>query len=78
MIINQQQVENCFSHLFKDKRKKEEYDKMKQQSYFKYLKLKLTEQELYYIRDALELGFKQMPQDDKETYDGILKMFQEK
>lgn len=78
LIINQQQVENCFSHLFKDKRKKEEYDKMKQQSYFKHLKLKLTEQELFYIRDALELGFKQMPQDDKETYDEILKMFQEK
>lgn len=42
------------------------------------LNLKLTEQELFYIRDALELGFKQMPQDDRKTYDGILKMFQEK
>ena len=46
LIINQQQVENCFSHLFKVKRKKEEYDKMKQYSYFKKLNLKLTEQEL--------------------------------
>ena len=51
---------------------------MKQQSYFKKLNLELTEQQLFYIRHALELGFKQMPQDDKETYDGILKMFQEK
>lgn len=57
---------------------KEEYDKMEQQNYFKCLKLKLTEQELFYIRDALKMGFKQMPQDDRETYDGILKMFQEK
>jgi hypothetical protein len=58
--------------------KKEEYDKLVQQSYFKKLNLELTEQQLFYIRYALELGFKQMPQDDKETYDGILKMFQEK
>ena len=59
-------------------KKKEEYDKMEQQRYFKILNLKLTEQELFYIRHALELGFKQMSQDDKETYVGILKMFQEK
>ena len=59
-------------------KKKEEYDKLEQQSYFKNLNLKLTEQELFYIRHALELGFKQMSQDDKETYDRILKMFQEK
>lgn len=76
--ITNEQAENCFTNLFKDKRKKEEYDKLEQQSYFKKLNLKLTEQQLFYIRHALELGFKQMPQDDKETYDGILKMFQEK
>jgi hypothetical protein len=57
---------------------KEEYDKMEQQNYFKCLNLKLTEQELFYIRDALKLGFKQMSQDDRETYEEILKMFQEK
>ena len=76
--ITNEQAEICFTNLFKDKRKKEEYDKLEQQSYFKKLNLKLTEQQLFYIRHALELGFKQMPQDDKETYDGILKMFQEK
>lgn len=73
--ITNEQAEICFTNLFKDKRKKEEYDKLEQQSYFKNLNLKLTEQELFYIRHALELGFKQMPQDDKETYDGILKLF---
>ena len=73
--ITNEQAEICFTNLFKDKRKKEEYDKLEQQSYFKNLNLKLTEQELFYIRHVLELGFKQMPQDDKETYDGILKLF---
>lgn len=77
-IITNEQAENYFTHLFKDKMKKEEYYKLEQQSYFKKLNLELTEQQLFYIRHALELGFKQMPQDDKETYDGILKMFQEK
>ena len=77
-IVTEKQAENCFTNLFKDKRKKEEYDKLEQQSYFKKLNLKLTEQQLFYIRHALELGFKQMPQDDRETYNGILKMFQEK
>lgn len=77
-IVTEKQAEIYFTSLFKDKRKKEEYDKLEQQSYFKKLNLKLTEQQLFYIRHALELGFKQMPQDDKETYDGILKMFQEK
>ena len=76
--ITNEQAEICFTNLFKDKRKKEEYDKLEQQSYFKKLNLKLTEQQLFYIRHALELGFKQMPQDDKESYVGILKMFQEK
>ena len=76
--ITNEQAEFYFTNLFKSEKKKKEYDKMEQQSYFKNLNLKLTEQELFYIRHALELGFKQMPQDDKETYDGILKMFQEK
>ena len=76
--ITNEQAEIYFTNLFKDKRKKEEYDKLEQQSYLKKLNLKLTEQQLFYIKHALELGFKQMPQDDKETYDGILKMFQEK
>ena len=76
--ITNEQAENYFTNLFNDKRKKEEYDKLEQQSYFKKLNLKLTEQQLFYIKHALELGFKQMPQDDRETYDGILKMFQEK
>ena len=76
--ITNKQAENYFTNLFKDKRKKEEYDKLEQQSYLKKLNLKLTEQQLFYIKHALELGFKQMPQDDRETYDGILKMFQEK
>ena len=76
--ITNEQAEIYFTNLFKDKRKKEEYDKLEQQSYFKKLNLKLTEQQLFYIKHALELGFKQMPQDDRETYDGILKMFQEK
>ena len=73
--ITNEQAEICFTNLFKNKRKKEEYDKLEQQSYFKKLNLKLTEQELFYIRHALELGFKQMPQDDKETYNRILKLF---
>lgn len=73
--ITDEQAEIYFTNLFKDKSKKEEYDKLEQQSYFKKLNLKLTEQQLFYIRHALELGFKQMPQDDKETYDGILKLF---
>ena len=77
-IVTEKQAEMYFTNLFKDKRKKEEYDKLEQQSYFKKLNLKLTEQQLFYIKHALELGFKQMPQDDRETYDGILKMFQEK
>ena len=76
--ITNEQAEICFTNLFKDKRKKEEYDKLEQQSYLKKLNLKLTEQQLFYIRHALELGFKQMPQDDRETYDGILKMFNRK
>lgn len=73
--ITNEQAENYFTHLFNDKRKKEEYDKLEQQSYFKKPNFKLTEQQLFYIRYALELGFKQMPQDDRETYDGILKLF---
>lgn len=76
--ITNEQAENYFTSLFKDKRKKEEYDKLEQQSYFKKLNLKLTEQQLFYIKRALELGFNQMPQDDRETYDGILKMFNRK
>ena len=78
MGIDDETSEFYFTNLFKDKKKKEEYDKLEQQSYFKNLNLKLTEQQLFYIKNALELGFKQMPQDDKETYDGILKMFQRK
>ena len=77
-IITDKQAEFYFSHLFKASEKKKEYDMLEQQSYFKKLNLELTEQQLFYIKHALELGFKQMPQDDKETYDGILKMFQEK
>ena len=73
--ITNEQAEIYFTNLFKDKRKKEEYDKLEQQSYLKKLNLKLTERQLFYIRHALELGFKRMPQDDRETYDGILKMF---
>lgn len=73
--ITNKQAEFYFTNLFKDKKKKEEYDKLEQQSYLKKLNLKLTEQQLFYIRHALELGFKQMLQDDKETYDGILKLF---
>ena len=76
--ITNEQAEIYFTNLFKDKRKKEEYDKLEQQSYLKKLNLKLTELQLFYIRHALELGFKQMPQDDRETYDGILKMFNRK
>lgn len=76
--ITNEQAEFYFAHLFKCEKKKEEYYNLEQQSYFKKINLKLTEQQLFYIRHALELGFKQMPQDDKETYDGILKMFQEK
>ena len=76
--ITNEQAEIYFTSLFKDKRKKEEYDKLEQQSYFKKLNLKLTEQQLFYIKHALELGFNQMPQDDRETYDGILKMFNRK
>jgi hypothetical protein len=78
VIVTEKQAEFYFTHLFKASQKKKEYDKLEQQSYFKKLNLELTEQQLFYIRYALELGFKQMPQDDKETYDGILKMFQEK
>lgn len=77
-IITEKQAEFYFTHLFKASQKKKEYDKLEQQSCFKSLNLELTEQELFYMRRALELGFKQMLQDDKETYDGILKMFQEK
>lgn len=77
-IITEKQAEFYFTNLFKASQKKKEYDKLEQQSYFKKLNLELSEQQLYYIRHALELGFKQMLQDDKETYDGILKMFQEK
>lgn len=77
-IIPESRLDYYFGNLFKSEKKKKEYDKLEQQSYFKKLNLKLTEQQLLYIRHALELGFKQMPQDDKETYDGILKMFQEK
>ena len=73
--ITNKQAEIYFTNLFKDKKKKEEYDKLEQQSYLKKLNLKLTEQQLFYIRHALELGFNQMPQDDRETYDGILKLF---
>ena len=76
--ITNEQAEFYFAHLFKSKKNKEEYDKLEQQSYLKKLNLKLTEQELFYIKHALELGFNQMPQDDKETYDGILKMFNRK
>lgn len=75
LIISDAQVEIYFSHLFKCKSKKEEYDKLEQQIYFKNLNLELTEQQLFYIKHALELGFNQMPQDDRETYDGILKLF---
>ena len=74
-IIHESQSDYYFANLFKDKRKKEEYDKLEQQSYFKKLNLELTEQQLFYIRHALELGFNRMPQDDRETYDGILKLF---
>jgi NAD+ synthase len=77
-IITDKQAEFYFTHLFKASEKKKEYDMLEHQSYFKKLNLELTEQQLFYIRHALELGFKQMPQDDKETYDGILKMFQGK
>ena len=73
--IDNEKTEFYFTNLFNCKKKKEEYDKLEQQSYLKKLNLKLTEQQLFYIRHALELGFKQMPQDDKETYDGILKLF---
>lgn len=73
--ITNKQAEIYFTNLFKDKKKKEEYDKLEQQSYLKKLNLKLTEQQLFYIRHALELGFNQMPQNDRETYDGILKLF---
>ena len=76
--ITNEQADNYFYNLFNSEKKKKEYDKLEQQSYLKKLNLKLTEQQLFYIRHALKLGFKQMPQDDKETYDGILKMFQEK
>ena len=74
--ITNEQAEIYFTHLFRCEKKKEEYDKLEQQSYFKKLNLELTEQQLFYIRRALELGFKQMLQDDKESYVGILKMFQ--
>ena len=77
-IITEKQAEFYFTHLFKASEKKKEYDKLEQQSYFKKLNLELTEQQLFYIKHALGLGFNQMQQDDKETYDGILKMFQEK
>ena len=73
--ITNEQAEFYFTHLFKCEKKKEEYNNLERQSYFKNFNLKLTEQELFYIRHALELGFKQMAQDDKETYDKILKMF---
>ena len=74
-IITEKQAEFYFNNLFKSEKKKKEYDKLEEQSYFRNLNLKLTEQELFYIRHALELGFKQMPQDDKETYNRILKLF---
>ena len=77
-IITEKQADNYFYNLFKSEKKKKEYDELEHQSYFKKLNLKLTEQQLFYIKHALELGFKQMPQDDKETYDGILKMFNRK
>ena len=77
-IITDKQAEFYFTHLFKASEKKKEYDMLEQQSYFKKLNLELTEQQLFYIKHALELGFNQMPQDDRETYDGILKMFQGK
>ena len=73
--ITNEQAEFYFTRLFKCKSKKEEYDKLEEQRCFKNLNLKLTEQELFYIRYALEVGFKQMPQDDKETYNKILKLF---
>lgn len=76
--ITNEQAEFYFIQLFKSKKKKKEYDKLEQRSYFKKFNLELTKQELFYIRHALELGFKQMSQADKETYDEILKMFQEK
>lgn len=76
--ITNEQAEFYFAHLFKCEKKKEEYYNLEQQNYFKCLNLKLTEQELFYIRYALKIGFKQMPQDDRKTYDEILKMFQEK
>lgn len=74
-IITEKQSEHYFTHLFKSENKKKEYAKLDTDSYFKELKLSLTEQQLFCIRHALELGFKQMIQDDKETYDGILKLF---
>lgn len=77
-IITEKQAELYFNNLFKSEKKKKEYDKLEQQSYFKKLNLELTEQQLFHIKRALELGFKQMLQDDKETYEVILKMFQEK
>ena len=77
-IISEKQAEFYFNNLFKSEKKKKEYDKLEEQSHYRNLNLKLTEQELFYIRYSLELGFKQMPQDDRETYDEILKMFQEK
>ena len=71
-----------FNWFFKKDKKQEtqtEWIRLDATTYKKYvLNLKLTEQELFYIRDALELGFKQMPQDDRKTYHRILKMFQEK
>ena len=77
-IIHESQSDYYFTNLFKSEKKKKEYAKLDTDSYFKELKLSLTEQQLFYIKHALELGFKQMPQDDRETYDGILKMFQGK
>lgn len=77
-IITEKQADNYFYNLFKSEKKKKEYDELEHQSYFKKLNLKLTEQQLFYIKHALELGFKQMPQDDRETYDGIIKMFNRK
>lgn len=76
--IRESRLDYYFTNLFKDEKKKKEYAKLDTDSYFKELKLSLTEQQLFYIRYALELGFKQMLQDDKEMYEGILKMFQEK
>ena len=73
--IDDEKAEFYFTNLFKCEKKKYEYYNLEQQSYFKKFNLKLTEQQLFYIKHALELGFKQMPQDDRETYDGILKLF---